>query len=141
MENEITNATWIDESWQKVLDILNQPFIIAIMVALILGVFALLIVRELSLGKKSVKEQNKKLDLYEKSEEDLKKDIVSKKDELVKEKDNYIKKVGEDFTKFYNENEDFRNFVINSLQKINNKGVKELLEEYKNGKGEETKDN
>ena len=141
MENEITNATWIDESWQKVLDILNQPFIIAIMVALILGVFALLIVRELSLGKKSVKEQNKKLDLYGKSEEDLKKDIVKKKDELVKEKDNYIKKVGEDFTKFYNENEDFRNFVINSLQKINNKGVKELLEEYKNGKGEETKDN
>ena len=141
MENEITNATWIDESWQKVLDILNQPFIIAIMVALIIGVFALLIVRELSLGKKSVKEQNKKLDLYGKSEEDLKKDIVKKKDELVKEKDNYIKKVGEDFTKFYNENEDFRNFVINSLQKINNKGVKELLEEYKNGKGEETKDN
>ena len=141
MENEITSATWIDESWQKVLDILNQPFIIAIMVALILGIFAFIICRDFALGKKSVKEQNKKLDLYEKSEEDLKKDIVSKKDELVKEKDNYIKKVGEDFTKFYNENEDFRNFVINSLQKINNKGVKELLEEYKNGKGEETKDN
>ena len=141
MENEITNATWIDESWQKVLDILNQPFIIAIMVALILGVFAFIICRDFALGKKSVKEQNKKLDLYGKSEEDLKKDIVKKKDELVKEKDNYIKKVGEDFTKFYNENEDFRNFVINSLQKINNKGVKELLEEYKNGKGEETKDN
>ena len=141
MENEITSATWIDESWQKVLDILNQPFIIAIMVALILGVFAFIICRDFALGKKSVKEQNKKLDLYGKSEEDLKKDIVNKKDELVKEKDNYIKKVGEDFTKFYNENEDFRNFVINSLQKINNKGVKELLEEYKNGKGEETKDN
>ena len=141
MENEITNATWIDESWQKVLDILNQPFIIAIMVALILGVFAFIICRDFALGKKSVKEQNKKLDLYGKSEEDLKKDIVNKKDELVKEKDNFKKAVEETYIGFLEENKDFRELVFKALQKINNKGVKELLEEYKNGKGEETKDN
>ena len=40
---------------------------------------------------------------------------------------------------FYKENEDFRNLVVTSLANINNKNIKEKLEEYKNGK--EAKDN
>lgn len=122
--------------------VLNQPFVVAIGAALVIGFFALLIVHELSIGKKSVKEQNKKIDEEQKDNKKLRDSLNECKKSLLNEKDKYIESAKEEFYKFYQENETFRNLVINSLEKINNKGIKELLEGYNYGnKCEEATDN
>ena len=128
-----------NEIYNNIFNFLNQPFVIGIGVALIIGIFALIIVRELSIGKKSVKEQNKQIAKEQKDNADFKKYIEGAKLKLTEEKKKYLEEVSKIFTNFYKENEDFRDLTLNALSKINNISIKKSLEEYKNGK--EAKDN
>ena len=124
-------------NYEKFLDFINQPFMVAILVTLIICLFILIIYKNSQFGKKSIINQDKEIANVKQANADFKKQIEEKKQELIEEKDNYIKELGDKFVAFYKENEDFRNLVVTSLDNINNKHIKEKLEEYKNGKAKD----
>ena len=143
MENEVanTNPTWIDEGWQKALDILNQPFIIAILVAVIIGIFLVILFRSSSLGKKSIERQDDKIKAQEKSQTDFINYEKNKDVDDEKKNEKFKTELKNKVTNFINDEEGFKKLVIDSLSQINNVHIKKLLEESKYGESKETKDN
>ena len=143
MENEeiVSNPTWIDEGWQKALDILNQPFIIAIIVAVIIGVFLVILFRSSSLGKKSIQRQDDKIEAQNKSQKDFIDYAKNHLNEQDKATFNFKTSMFNDFKNFVDKENGFKKLTLNCLGDINNINVKKKLEDYNNGKEQETKDN
>ena len=135
MENEevINNPSWINETWQKVLDILNQPFMIAIICVLLLGLILIILFRGGSYGKKKYNEVNKKVDLVEYHESDYEKGLDKKFNEKSEELENRYKDFATYIYHLCKDNKDKISIICNSLSHINNVKVQKELESIENG--------
>lgn len=142
MENEeiVTNPTWIDEGGQRVLDILNQPFVIAIIVTLIICIFVVIVLKSTSFGKKSIKRQDDKINAQDEVIGKATKDLDNKAEKIETNNGIFKEKLLDEFKNFLTEEKGFKDLTINALGEINNVRVQKLLEDYKHGKEQERKD-
>ena len=82
-------------NYEKFLDFINQPFMIAILVTLIVCIFVLIVLKSTQFGKKSIINQNKEIAKVVEGNSNFKIKITKEKLEMLKDYNEFYNKVNQ----------------------------------------------